>query len=474
MKHPFYYLILVLIMVLIPKSTMAYDFKEGGLCYNFNEDGKSVTMTYEHLILFAYDAPAPKEKGYIGNVSIPETVKHNGKTYKVTAIDRGTFMGNSELKKVVIPKSVKTIGKEAFMNCYSLKEVILPPDLTEMSDYMFTDCGFETIVIPAKVKSIGESVFGNSSLKSIVIPNSVKKIGKSAFSGCRWMKTVTMGNSVESIGEAAFSICSDLKNIKLPASLKEIGPKAFYECGSIEDVVIPASVNTIGAGAFNNCHKLKSLKVEKGNKKYDSRDNCNAIIETATGTLLAGCDGSAIPSSVTAIGTEAFAGCYGLKDVNIPSSVTQIGNLAFFYCKNLKELKIPNSVERIGERAFCGCDSLEYVEICDSVKYIGYGAFLHDDHIKIVLLGSGVKAIDSWAFKGLDALEALVSRIKDVSKVKMGKEVFDEIDKSKCGLTIPNRTSDIYRSTPQWNEFKRIIMQKDMINNPPSGCIKKR
>lgn len=452
-------LLIALVAALIPSLSLAFDFKEGGLCYNINKDGKTVTMTYENLIMFAFDAPAPTERGYVGNIVIPEKVKHNGKTYKVTAINRGTFSCNSELARVAIPNSVKTIGKEAFCNCYQLKEVILPPDLTEISDYMFAESGLQTINIPNKVETIGNNAFASSSLKSVTIPNSVKTISKSAFSGCRWMETVTMGNSVKSIDEAAFSICGNLKSINFPSSLKEIGAKAFYECSGLEQVTIPASVTTIGDGAFSNCHGLTSIKVQEGNNRYDSRNNCNAIIETASNTLIVGCDASVIPSSVTTIGNEAFVGCYGFKSLEIPSSVKTIGNQAFFYCINLKELNIPNSVESIGERAFCGCDSLENVVIANSVKSIGYGAFLHDDHIKAVTIGSGVKSIGSWAFKGLDAVKSITSKIDDPSSVKLGEAVFDEIDKEACTLYVPRGTAASYKEAPQWKDFKKTIEQ---------------
>ncbi len=224
-------------------------------------------------------------------------------------------------------------------------------------------------------------------------------------------------------------------------------------------MTIPASVTSIGDGAFSNCHGLTSIKVQEGNKRYDSRDNCNAIIETATNTLIIGCDASVIPSSVTAIGDEAFVGCYGFKNLEIPSSVKTIGDLAFFYCRNLKELNISNSVETIGERAFCGCDSLETVIIGNSVNNIGYGAFLHDDHIKAVTIGSGVKSIGGWAFKGLDAVKSITSKIEDVASVKLGKDVFDEIDMKACTLYVPRGTAAAYKAAPQWNAFKRIIEQ---------------
>ena len=459
MKLVFKFLPTLLLLVIMPQITMAYDFKEGGLCYNVNQDGKSVTMTYEHLIMFAFDAPAPKEKGYEGNISIPREVKHEGKTYMVTAVDRGAFSCNSDLIRVYMPASVKTIGSEAFSNCYSLKEVILPPGLTKISDYMFNESGLQALVIPQKVKTIGTSAFVSSSLKSIDIPNSVETIEKSAFSGCRWMKTVTLGDNVKTIGEAAFSICTDLKSITLPASLKEIGPKAFYECSGLESIVIPVMVSCIGDGAFGSCHGLTSITVDKKNKQYDSRDGCNAIIETATNRLVVGCNGAKIPESVIAIGNEAFYGCDGFTTIDIPSSVTSIGNQAFFYCKNLKEINIPNSVESIGERAFCGCDSLENVVIASSVKSIGYGAFLHDDHIKAVTIGGGVTSIGGWAFKGLDAVKSITSKIADPSSVKMGQDVFDEIDKQNCVLYVPRGTAASYKAAPQWKVFENIVEQ---------------
>ncbi len=452
-------LLLLLITAIMPQAAWCYDFKEGGLCYNINDDGKSVTMTYERLIMFAHDAPAPTFKGYIGHVGIPEKVEHEGKSYKVTAIDDYAFSCNTELQMVVIPRTVKNVGREAFAYCSRLEKVMLPPDLTAISENMFAESAVREVIIPAKVKSIGKRAFNNCYLKSIDIPGSVKTIGEGAFSACRWMETVTLGKGVETIGDGAFSICTSLKTISLPASLRTIGDRAFYECGSMEQLSIPASVTKIGDGAFSNCGKLATVNVEPGNKKYDSRQNCNAIIETATNTLVAGFETSVIPQSVTGIGAQAFAGCRNMEQVTIPTSVTSIGGQAFFYCTSIRHLVISNSVTTINERAFCGCDSLLTVEIGNSVTRIGYGAFLHDDHIKAVTIGSAVKAIDAWAFKGLDDVTSITSLIQDVSGVAMGKDVFDEIDKKACTLYVPAGTAQHYKAAPQWKEFVNIVEQ---------------
>ena len=120
--------------------------------------------------------------------------------------------------------------------------------------------------------------------------------------------------------------------IIIPDSVTSIGDNAFAWCTGLTSVTIPNSVTSIGDEAFSGCSGLTSLKVEDGNPKYDSRNNCNAIIESSTNTLIAGCKTTTIPSSVTSIGEKAFAHCTDLTSITIPNSVTSIGNGAFSHC----------------------------------------------------------------------------------------------------------------------------------------------
>ena len=124
----------------------------------------------------------------------------------------------------------------------------------------------------------------------------------------------------------------------------EIDREAFSGCNKLTSVSIPNSVTSIGYNAFRGCSGLTSIRVEKGNQNYDSRDNCNAIIETSTNTLIAGCSKTIIPNSVTSIGSSAFYGCSELTSIIIPNSVTSIEYFAFYGCTGLKYIHCLSSI----------------------------------------------------------------------------------------------------------------------------------
>ena len=173
--------------------------------------------------------------------------------------------------------------------------------------------------------------------------------------------SVIIGNSVTNIGPFAFVGYACLTNVTIGTSVTSIGFVAFYGCTGLAGVTIPNSVTGIGEGAFAGCTGLTSMVVENGNTVYDSRDNCNAIIETASNTLVVGCQNTIIPSSVTGIGTDAFTYCSSLTSIEIPNGVTVIELSAFYGCTGLTSIEIPASVKSIGDWAFAQCTGLTSV-----------------------------------------------------------------------------------------------------------------
>ena len=222
-------------------------------------------------------------------------------------------------------------------------------------------------------------------------------------------------------------------------SVTSIGDYAFRYCSSLTSVTIPNSVTSIGELAFVGCSSLTSVVVESGNTKYDSRNNCNAIIETATNTLIAGCQNTIIPNSVTSIGDYAFHGCDSLKSITIPNSVTSIGDNAFEYCSSLTSVTIGNSVTSIGYDAFSGCNSLTSVTIPNSVTSIGGYAFFGCDSLTSVTIGNSVTSIGNHAFRSCFSLTSVTI---GNSVTSIGESAFEDCS-SLTSITIPNSVTSI-------------------------------
>ncbi len=185
----------------------------------------------------------------------------------VTSIGKYAFQGCSGLTSVTIPNSVTSINQSAFASCSSLTSVTIPNSVTNIYTSAFRNCsGLTSVTIPNSVTSIGSSVFYNcSSLTSVTIPNSVTSIGSSAFYNCSSLTSVTIPNSVTSIGTYSFGNCSGLTSVTIPNSVTILAGAAFYNCSSLTSVTIPKSVTGIGGDTFRSCSNLTSVKVEREN-----------------------------------------------------------------------------------------------------------------------------------------------------------------------------------------------------------------
>ncbi len=180
-------------------------------------------------------------------------------------------------------------------------------------------------------------------------------------------------------------------------SVTSIGEEAFSKCSSLTAINIPEGVTSIGSGAFYGCSSLTAIVVAEGNKVYDSRGGCNAIIETASNTLILGCSTTIIPESVTSIGEGAFFSCRGLTDITLPESsqLTSIGYIAFYDCSSLTAINIPEGVTSIGNWAFWGCSSLTAITLPEGVTSIGERAFDGCNSLTDIIVAEGNAVYDS-------------------------------------------------------------------------------
>ena len=178
--------------------------------------------------------------------------------------------------------------------------------------------------------------------------------------------------NVGSISKKGFAGNTDIKHLIIDEGVWAIGDEAFICCTNLQSVRIPASIEDIGWNIFGSCPNLKNIIVDPANEEFDSRDNCNAIIETKSNTLVAGCGGSSIPSSVTTIGDAAFACCLNMESITIPEGVKRIEDGAFTGCYYLKSISLPQSLEYLGGYVFWNCTSLPSIVIPKNIKEIGY------------------------------------------------------------------------------------------------------
>ena len=258
-------------------------------------------------------------------VEIPAEI--NGKP--VTSIDQYSFYQKT-MTSVTIPDTVKKIGESAFYECKNLKNVHIPDSVTDLEPYSFGDCyALASFNIPKGITEIPAYAFEWANITSLDIPDNITKIGEGAFGFCENVTSLTIPDSVTEIGEKAFQSCKGLKSFEVPKNVTKLSGNAFMSSG------------------------ITTLTVSPENPVYDSRDNCNAVIETDTDKLIIGIYGTKIPETIRTIGSHAFESSHELSTLEIPVGVTTIEDYAFDECGSLANLTIPKTVKNIGKNLCC-------------------------------------------------------------------------------------------------------------------------
>ena len=435
-------ILFLLLFVLVPILAVAHDFTVDGIYYNRN--GNKATVTFRGTSFSQYS------NEYTGEVIIPENVTYNSITYSVTTIGDDAFHYCSGLTSVTIPNSITSIGNSAFHYCFGLTSVTIPNSVTSIGDWAFYNC---------------------NGITNFEIPNSVTNIGIDAFSGTLWYANQPEG--IVYAGQVVYKYKGTMPsgtNISLNESTLGIASSAFANCTGLLSIRIPNSIAHIGLGAFSGCSELTEFIVESDNQFYDSRNNCNAIIETASNSLIAGCKSSFIPYSVTSIAERSFYKCYGLSHIHIPQSVTYIGDYAFNECTGLKSIVFPSSVNSTGSYIFGNCFGLRIVEIPITSTCINGSTFYNPRYSTLFISGDG-----DWQANGIngDPANAVLYIGKEVTGIKglrtpTRSDVYcyatnpptcdnNTFSNYSCTLHVPAASLAAYFTAEYWRNFYNII-----------------
>lgn len=315
--------LLLLLTTMLPIVASAYDAEIDGIYYNFS--GTQATVTFQGRIdkypFYATD--------YSGNITIPESVTYEGKTYTVTSLDGSAFKECDNLTSITIPKSVTSIGYECFYSCDNLTTAIIG---SNESDIASTSIG-------------GRAFYFCHSLDSVLIGNNVKEIGRDAFYECTNLVSLYIPNSVRSIGSHVFLGCTSLTTVKLPEYITSIEWSTFNGCSSLDSIAIPEAVENIGDEAFANCSSLSFIN---------------------------------LPDSLKKLGWTVFQNDTSLTSISVPDKVTTIYLGTFENCKNLTEVSLGRNIKELLQGSFAYCPKLTkvycYAEnppACHS-EYAGY------------------------------------------------------------------------------------------------------
>ena len=415
-------------------------------------------------------------------------------------------------KNSKIPNSVTSLGDRCFYECRNLTSITIPNSVTSLGYACFNGCSSLTsITIPNSVTSLGGSCFeGCSSLTSIKIPNSVTSLGYACFDGCSSLSSITIPNSVTSLGVGCFSSCSSLerivvdatnpvydsrencnaiihtstneivggcKNSKIPNSVTSLGDHCFYGCSSLTSITIPKSVTSVGVAYFSGCSSLERIVVDAANPVYDSRENCNAIIHTATNKLVAGCMNSkipnsvtrledccftgcssltsiTIPNSVTSLGVDCFKGCNSLTSITLPNSVTCLGDWCFAGCSSLASITIPNSVMSLGDWCFYGCSSLTSIAIPNSVTSLGDACFWVCSSLTSITLPNSVTSLGTLCFSRCSSLTSIYMLPSTPPSTEYG--IFDNTPLETV-YVVDENAKKAYQAKNPWNKYKIVV-----------------
>lgn len=371
---------------------------------------------------------------YLGNGS-PIAFYDSNKDGKY--ISRINFVKNSKLQ---------VVSKYAFYNNSYLEEIDLSncTNLTRIEDGAFENCvNLKKVILPDSVVSIGKNAFrGCTKLESsnntqILNLEGVTYIGPNAFYGCSGteFKTINLPSTLVTLGTQAFYNCENLEAITIPESVTQVGDATFYGCLHLTQARIYNK--TLSAEEFSQCTSLASVTLNNEitviPEKCFKNSTCTNLYRTI-GADEENPDGNdtiqGFPLNLAIIKEEAFYGSSILK-VNLPDATKTVGNSAFEACKAITTVDL-NKITSLGERSFANCASTSLTQITipetlvdsteengNTVFAIGSHAFAESVYINSATINN--HQFGEYMFEGCSSLSNIkFNQLSQITEVAEG------------------------------------------------------
>lgn len=418
------------------------DFEVNGLYYNVVDlANRTCEVTFDTPYYSSYNQD---------EIVIPESVQYQGRTFQVVGISHDAFNGSKLVKKLTIPKSIKTIGKNAFSGCSGLSELNIDNQIENVQADL-SKLPLTTVKFTGVGKSIPNWLKNNNNLKNVVFDcSNVEAVADSAFYNCTSLTTIELPHFVKQIGTASFEGCKSIAEFRMPQELDSIKPCAFKNCQSLSGLAFERNLKVIGSEAFLGCTSLTTLNITAG---IDSIANSAFNKCTGITTLnIADADSSIIVECDTRhSSTAGLFASLPLKNVYLGRDIVcSSENAPFNLNKNIESLVIGHHVNEFPDLSLANQPQLKKLILGNKLETVP--SFDKCTKLDELQIGSHIKTIPD--FNNVQSLKKI--------KVYAGKPQtltndFSNKTYINCELLVPTGSIERYKEADRWKNFYDII-----------------
>lgn len=348
-------------------------------------------------------------------------------------IPENCFEGCALLTEILLPTTIKQIGKYAFKSCKLLQHIDVE-SCTYFGNSAFEDC--EQLVIDikkdAKITYIGYAAFKKTMLYNLDLTNStITDIKNKTFYGCNGLTNVVLPQGIRSINEEAFCGCG-IKNIQIPDGITNLGNNVFSSCVNLTNVELPKSLTQIGCNAFQYT-KIKELDLSNLTSLNDSIcQNCEQLTKIV------------LNKELNSIGDNAFDCCVSLTNINLPNKLNSIGNNAFSN-SGLSTIVLPQNLKFMGKSVFFNSKSLKTIDASQTLlTRIPESTFEKCTNLINIDLPNGLTYIDKFAFEntGIEQI-TIPPTLQNINKLAFSDDL-DKQPKFQCTTDVAKRINTLF------------------------------